>query len=321
MDSLIGQTVSHYKILEPLGAGGMGVVYKAQDLNLDRIVALKFLPPDLTRDFQAKERFINEARSASSFDHPNICTVYEIGEAEDGQSFIAMPWYEGETLKRRIERAPIAIEEATRIALQIVQGLSKTHQKGIIHRDVKPANIIVTTEGVAKILDFGLSKLRGQTVLTKEGSTVGTVAYMSPEQARGDPVDQRTDIWSIGVVLYEMLSGRRPFNGDYDQVVIYSILNQDPTAVTDLRHDVPPDLGAIVTKCLQKDPARRHQSAVELGHDLEHLLGTRESRRQTLGAAVNSRRRPLTYTLSGLVVLVLLFGIPPVRTAHRDGDL
>ena len=318
MPNLIGQTVSHYKILEPLGAGGMGVVYKAQDLNLDRLVALKFLPPDLTRDFQAKERFINEARSASSFDHPNICTVYEIGEAEDGQSFIAMPWYEGETLKRRIERAPIATEEATRIALQIVQGLSKTHQKGIIHRDVKPANIIVTTEGVAKILDFGLSKLRGQTVLTKEGSTVGTVAYMSPEQARGDPVDQRTDIWSIGVVLYEMLAGRRPFNGDYDQVVIYSILNQDPTAVTELRHDVPADLGAIVTKCLQKDPARRHQSAAELGHDLEHLLGTRESRRRTLGAAVNSRRRPLTYALSGLVVLVLLFGIPPARRAIEN---
>ena len=318
MVSLTGLTVSHYKILEQLGAGGMGVVYKARDLNLARLVALKFLPPDLTRDSQAKERFINEARTASSFDHPNICTVYEIGEAEDGQSFIAMPCYEGETLKSRIERAPMTIEEATRIALQIVRGLSKTHQKGIIHRDVKPANIIVTTEGVAKILDFGLSKLHGQPVLTKEGTTLGTVAYMSPEQARGDPVDQRTDIWSVGVVLYEMLVGQRPFKGDYDQVVLYSILNQDPPAATDLRAGVPADLQAIVTKCLQKDLASRYQSAAQVGHDLEHLLGTGESRPQTLATAAASRRRPLAYALAGLVLLAVLLGIPPVRTSLEN---
>ncbi len=318
MVSLIGQTVSHYKILEHLGAGGMGVVYKAQDLNLGRIVALKFLPPDLTRDFEAKERFINEARAASSFDHPNICTVYDIGDAEDGQSFIAMACYEGETLQRRVERAPMTIEEAARIALQIVQGLSKTHQKGIIHRDVKPANIIVTTEGVAKILDFGLSKLHGQTALTKAGSTVGTVAYMSPEQARGDQADKRTDIWSTGVVLYEMLVGHRPFKGEYDQVVLYSILNQDPPPVADLRDDVPADLQAIVTKCLQKDLTRRYQSAAELGHDLEDLLRKRESRPRTLASAPRSRRRLLTYALSGLVLLVVLFGIPPVRTSIEN---
>ena len=318
MDSLIGQTVSHYKILERLGAGGMGVVYKAQDLRLDRLVALKFLPPDLTRDIQSKERFINEARAASSFDHPNICTVYDIGEAEDGQSFIAMPCYEGETLQRRFERAPMTIEEATRIALQIVRGLSKTHQTGIIHRDVKPANIMVTTEGVAKILDFGVSKLRGQTVLTQAGSTLGTVAYMSPEQARGDPVDQRTDIWSIGVVLYEMLVGQRPFKGDYDQVVLYFILDQEPSALTDLRDDVPADLQAIVTKCLQKDLTRRYQSAAELGHDLEHHLGTTESGRRPLAMAVTSRRRLLTYALSGLVLLLVLFGIPSVRRSIEN---
>jgi serine/threonine-protein kinase len=296
----------------------MGVVYKARDIKLDRFVALKFLPPDLTRDFQSRERFINEARAASSFDHPNICTVYEIGEAEDGQSFIAMACYEGETLKSRIERAPMTIEDATRIALQVVQGLAKAHEKGIIHRDVKPANIMVTSEGVAKLLDFGLSKLRGQTVLTNVGSTVGTVAYMSPEQARGDPLDQRTDIWSVGVVLYEMLLGERPFKGEYDQVVLYSILNQNPPPATDLRSDVPAELQAIMSKCLQKDPASRYQSAAELEHDLEQFLGMSESRPRSFATATKSRRRLILYTLAGLALVMVLFGLPGVRTSIEN---
>jgi tetratricopeptide (TPR) repeat protein/TolB-like protein len=292
----------------------MGVVYKALDVKLDRLVALKFLTPDLTRDAQAKERFMNEARAASSFDHPNICTVYEIGEADDGQWFIAMPCYEGETLKERIDRGPLTIEEATKIALQIVQGLSSAHQKGIIHRDVKPANIIVTGEGVAKILDFGLSKLRGQTVITIVGSTLGTVAYMSPEQAEGNPVDHRSDIWSVGVVLYEMLIGQRPFKGEYDQVVFYSILNQNPPAIAGLRQEVPADLQAIVTKCLQKNPANRYQTAAELEADLESVQGATGSRQRPSAEIGKSRHLRLKYAVLGLVLLLILFGIPQIRT-------
>lgn len=313
MVSLIGRTVSHYRILEQLGAGGMGVVYKALDVRLNRSVALKFLTPDLTRDPQAKERFMNEARAASSFDHPNICTVYEIGEAEDGQWFIAMPCYEGETLKERIDRGPLPIEEAAKIALQIVRGLARAHEKEIIHRDVKPANIIVTGEGVAKLLDFGLSKLRGQTLITTVGSTLGTAAYMSPEQAGGDPADQRSDIWAVGVVLYEMLIGQRPFRGDYDQVVFYSILNQNPPAIAGLRNEVPPGLQAIVTKCLQKDPAKRYQSADELGADLELVQGAAGSNRRIPGTAAKSRRLPLKYAVPGLLLLLVLVCIPSVR--------
>jgi len=293
----------------------MGVVYKALDVKLDRLVALKFLTPDLTRDVQAKERFMNEARAASSFDHPNICTVYEIGEAEDGQWFIAMACYEGETLKERIDRGPLRIEEATKIALQIVRGLSRAHQKGIIHRDVKPANIIVTGEGVAKILDFGLSKLRGQTVITAVGSTLGTVAYMSPEQAGGDPVDHRSDLWSVGVVLYEMLIGQRPFKGEYDQVVFYSILNQNPPAIAGLRHEVPPDLQAIVAKCLQKDPAKRYQTAAELEADLELVQGATGSRQPTPATIVTSRHLTLKYAVVGLVLLLILLAVPPIRVS------
>jgi serine/threonine protein kinase/tetratricopeptide (TPR) repeat protein len=324
--TIVGTSVSHYEILEQLGRGGMGVVYKARDVKLDRFVALKFLPPDLTRDIQAKERFIREARTASSFDHPNICTVYEIGETDRAQSFIAMPCYEGETLKRKIERAPLTIEEATGIALQVAQGLSTTHAKDIIHRDIKPANIIVTTEGVAKILDFGLAKLRGQSVVTKTGSTVGTVAYMSPEQAKGDPVDQRTDVWSLGVVLHEMLTGDQPFRGEYDQVVLYSILNQEPPALKDLRPDVPPGIQAIVAKCLEKDPDRRFQSMAEL----EKELSGRGKKDSPWAASfslaghpaahpppASLRRKSILLVASVLLIGVLLLLFPFRRQAMR----
>ncbi len=296
----------------------MGVVYKARDLKLDRLVALKFLPPDLTRDIQAKERFIREARTASSFDHPNICTVYEIGETDRAESFIAMPCYEGETLKSKIERAPLTIEEATEIALQIAQGLSKTHEKGIIHRDIKPANIIVTTEGVAKILDFGLAKLRGQTVLTKSGSTVGTVAYMSPEQAKGDPVDQRTDIWSLGVVLYEMLTGQRAFKGEYDQGVFYTILNLDPPALADLRPGVSAGLRAIVAKCLQKDPGQRFQSMGELEQELWKSKKPGHAGPAILRfASMSGRRKSILVVAFSLVLILVLLLFPLRRTAMR----
>jgi serine/threonine protein kinase len=231
--------ISHYKILEKLGSGGMGDVYKAEDTKLKRMVALKFLPPELTRDQEAKNRFVHEAQAASSLDHSNICTIYEIDETEDGQMFIAMACYEGETLKKKIERGPLPVDEAIDIVLQIAQGLSKAHEKGIMHRDIKPANILITEDGHVKIIDFGLAKLTGQTRLTKTGMTMGTVAYMSPEQARGETVDHRTDIWSLGVVLYEMITAQSPFKGEYEQAVLYSILHEEPVPLTTLRPDVP----------------------------------------------------------------------------------
>jgi len=225
---MIVATISHYKVLEKLGGGGMGVVFKARDTRLDRTVALKFLPPDLTFDPHAKERFIHEAKAASSIDHPNICTVYDVDQTVDGQMFIAMAYYEGESLKFRIAKGRLRIDQATDIAIQIAQGLAEAHQHGIIHRDIKPANVLITRNGVAKIVDFGLAKLSGATKVTKTGSTLGTVAYMAPEQLQGSDVDARADIFSLGVVLYEMLTGKTPFRGDHEAALMYSIMNEEP---------------------------------------------------------------------------------------------
>jgi serine/threonine protein kinase len=208
---MIGQTISHYKILEKLGGGGMGVVYKAEDTKLKRLVALKFLPTELTHDEEAKVRFVHEAQAASALDHPNICNIHEIDETDDGRIFICMAYYEGETLKEKIERGPLPIDQTLDLTLQIAQGLAKAHEHGITHRDIKPANVMITKDGIAKIVDFGLAKLAGQSRLTQTGSTLGTMAYMSPEQARAEVVDHRTDIWALGVVLYEMLTGQLPF--------------------------------------------------------------------------------------------------------------
>ena len=224
---MIGQTVSHYRIVDKLGEGGMGVVYKAEDTALQRTVALKFLPPELTRDTDAKQRFLHEARAAARLDHPNICTVYEVGEAE-GQLFLAMACYEGMTLREKLQEGPLPWAEATALAMQAAAGLSEAHAHGIVHRDIKPANLFLTSKEQLKILDFGLAKLSGASVLTKDGSTLGTAAYMAPEQVRGEAADARSDLWSLGVVLYEMVTGRPPFQGEYAQAVMYGIVNEDP---------------------------------------------------------------------------------------------
>ncbi len=265
---MLGQIISHYKILEKLGAGGMGVVYKAQDLKLDRFVVLKFLSPDLTRDEKAKERFIVEAKAASALDHPNVCTIYEINETDDGKLFIAMAYYEGETLAAKIkqqkENSKASLDWAIDITVQIASGLARAHEAGIVHRDIKPANIIITKRKEVKILDFGLAKLAGQQHLAKSGATLGTIAYMSPEQAQGLEVDHRTDIGSLGVVMYEMLTGQLPFQGHYDQAVMYAIVNTELEPITKLRSEVPAELERLVQKALQKNPAHRYQKMEEV---------------------------------------------------------
>ena len=268
---MIGKTISHYKILKKLGEGGMGVVYKAQDLKLDRFVALKFLPPHLGTKEEEKERFIHEAKAASALQHNNVSTIHEIDETDDGQLFICMDYYEGKILTDKIQKGPLKLTEAVDIAIQIAQGLEKAHKKDIVHRDIKPGNILVTEDGVVKILDFGLAKLAGKTKLTKAQTTLGTVAYMSPEQSKAEEVDHRTDIWSLGVVLYEMVTGQRPFRGEYDQAVVYSILNEDSEPMTGLRTGVPMELERIVNKALSKNLDGRYQTMTDMLVDLKNL--------------------------------------------------
>ncbi len=260
---MVGETISHYKILEKLGGGGMGVVYKAEDTKLKRHVALKFLPSELTRDPDTKQRFIHEAQAASALDHPNICNIHEIGETDDGLLFIAMACYQGETLKAKIERGPIAVEEALDIAIQVAQGLERAHEAGMVHRDIKPSNIMITDRGEVKVVDFGLAKLAGQSRITKTGMAMGTVAYMSPEQTRGEEVDHRSDMWSLGVVMYEMFTGHLPFKGDYYQAVIYAILNEEPDFLAVSKSDVPKEVVYLLKKTLVKDPDDRFQSITE----------------------------------------------------------
>jgi len=268
---MVGTTISHFRILEKVGEGGMGAVYKARDTKLDRLVALKFLAPELTRDPDAKTRFSREARAASALQHDNICTIHEIDETEDGQIFIVMDLYGGESLKERIQRGPLKVEEATELAIQIGQGLAEAHEHGIVHRDIKPANILIPRTGVAKIVDFGVAKLAGRTLLTRAGSPVGTVAYMSPEQAFGEDVDGRADIWSLGVVLYEMLSARMPFESAHEQGMIYSILNEEAESLSALRPDVPPQLEEVANRSLRKDPGERFQSVEEMLSELRSV--------------------------------------------------
>jgi serine/threonine-protein kinase len=299
----------------------MGVVYRAHDTRLDRSVALKFLPPHLSSNPAAEQRFIREAKAASALDHPNICTIYEIGETDAGQLFIAMAYYAGETLKDRIERGPLPIEDAVDYATQIVDGLSCAHQAGIIHRDIKPANVLITDAGVAKIVDFGLA--RGpESSLTRTGATMGTVAYMSPEQARGETVDARTDLWALGVVLYEMLAGERPFTGRNEHAVLQAIQHDAPPPLTNVRDDVPLALSTTVAHCLEKDRDARCPSAATLGTALRppHTANSRgrtvahtTPHRSTWGPLLKGRRVALA--VAGLAVALLAVWImPPIRS-------
>ena len=269
-----GSTLGPYAILAELGHGGMGVVYTAHDPRLNRQVAIKVLPPDLTLDDTAKRRFLQEAKAASALDHPNICTIHEINETADGQLYLVMAYYEGETLKERIERGPLALDEAIDIATQVGQGLAEAHGAGIVHRDIKPANLLIAKGGAVKILDFGLAKLAGTEGVTQTGTTVGTVAYMSPEQARGEEVDHRTDIWSLGVVLCEMLVGRTPFQRERGDAIVHAVLRETPTSLTGLRTGVPMDLERVVTRALSKQADDRSQTVGDL---LSELRGVKRA--------------------------------------------
>ena len=270
MLDLVGRTISHYEVLEHLGSGGMGTVYKARDLRLDRTVALKFLPPELTSDPQAKTRLLDEARAASSIQHKNICVVHDIDETDDARMFISMECVEGETLRKRIEAGPLGIHEAVEITSQIVAGLARAHETGVVHRDLKPANVMIASDGTAKILDFGLALSRGSAQHTIPGALLGTVAYMSPEQVRGEQVDRRSDIWSVGVILYEMITGQGPFQHEYDQATMYALVHERHPSPLTRRADVPGDLEGIIDRCLAKIPGERFEDARTL---LEALGG------------------------------------------------
>ncbi len=302
---MIGTVISHYKILEQLGTGGMGVVYRAEDTKLKRAVALKFMPPELTRDPEAKARFIHEAQAASILQHHNICTIHDIEETADGQLFIVMDFYDGVTLKQKISDGLLTEEEAVHIAIQIAEGLTKAHEKGIIHRDIKPANILIPGDGIIKILDFGLAKLTGKSVITKTGTTVGTVAYMSPEQTQGVKIDYRSDIWSLGVVLYEMITGQQPFHSEYELGLIYAIINEDPEPLHKVHPGTTPELSGIVSQALAKKVDHRYQSIRDFQEDLEAVAaGMQPLKVKRLSWRTIRRVKPV-YSISAILFIIL----------------
>ncbi|MCX6133038.1 MAG: serine/threonine-protein kinase [Ignavibacteriales bacterium] len=313
---MIGQTISHYRILEKLGGGGMGVVYKAEDTKLKRQVALKFLPPELTTDEDAKERFIREAQAASALQHNNICTVHDIDESRDGQIFMVMDLYEGETLKKTIARGPIQPHEAASLTAQIAEGLARAHEKGLVHRDVKPANILVTKAGVVKIVDFGLAKFIYSPQVSREGRRAGTTLYMSPEQLKGEPIDARTDIWSFGVLLYQMLTGIHPFDAEFDESVMYRVITDEPLPVATVQPGVPTALSDLVMHCLQKEKTKRPQSMDEILDALRVLTEVRTSHltRKRLGRIAAVTGAAMAVAAVGLYLGWDLFFPPPPQT-------
>ena len=314
---MTGQTISHYKILEKLGEGGMGVVYKATDTKLGRTVALKFLASDRLENEEHKARFRREARAAAALDHPNICTVYEIDEAQ-GQTFLAMPYLEGLTVRQKVKQRPLKLDEALDIAIQAGEGLRAAHAKGIVHRDIKSANLMVSPQGQVKVMDFGLAQAADQSLLTKTETLLGTPVYMSPEQAQRLPTDRRTDIWSLGIVIYEMLIGRTPFEGEREQAVLYGIVQEEPEPITSQRARVPLDLDWVVSKALAKDAGERYQHIEEMLVDLRAVARQvaeesdtgRPSKRPTTKvrreAPARARRRRLTWALGIAASAVVL---------------
>lgn len=319
-----GARIDHYEIGDEIGRGSMGVVYRAFDRRLERTVAIKFLAPELTRDRDACRRFQREARVAASLDHPNLATVHAVGETSEGQLYLVTPYYAGGSLKQACARGTLSIEDSVRYARQLARGLAAAHSRGIVHRDVKPANLLLDEHGTLKIADFGIAKLLGATDLTHTGVSLGTPAYKSPEQAQGRPVDHRSDLWAFGVVLFEMLTGRRPFDGEYELAVVHSILSAEPSAETDREgRPIPEALRRVVARAMAKDPEARYQSGEEVVGELESLDGAGErggpveKRQPSPGPVFPAALRQWAAASGALLLLLLIAGYAVWRTAHR----